>query len=408
MRRILRPIPRAPGVTNRQVAVGLGGRFFDELLSEVPGVLLPTLQRLFGLSYVQVSALGLALDYVAAAVEPVSGLLLDVWDRRWIMAWGAVLTGLAIVVIGVAPTFLLLLLGFALYGLGTGPLAHTGDVVLVEMHPDAPDRIFARSVLLDSVGALLGPLLVSLFFWLNLPWRWLLVGLGATGILFAVVVWRTRLPAPRGAQQAREEGLLRTVRGNISAVWAHGPARTWLLFLLVYGLLETPRRFKTLFLADHAGMSQALIGVYVAVELGSGMAGLLFLDRWRQTASVRRILSVAAGAVAVLYPLWLLTPGIWPRFALALPLEFLFAVFWPIGRAQALASAPGRAGVVTAVQGLYGLVPFALLFGLLADRVTLPAAMLGVHGVMIPLMGWLIWRLDGRAVASVPASDDKA
>jgi MFS family permease len=309
------------------------------------------------------------------------------------MAFGSIAVGASIVVIGLAPTFLVLLVGFGLYGLGSGPMAHSGDVVLVESHPEAPDRIFARSTLVDSVGALLGPLLVSATVWLDLSWRWLLVGLGISSFAYAVVILRTRLPLPAGRAGAAQDGLLQTVRQNIRGVWRSRQARWWLGFLFVFGILETPHRFRTVWLADEVGMSQALIGLYVALELGAGMVGLLLLDRWRQTTSARRILLLASAGVAVLYPAWLLVPGIWPRFVLAVPLELLFAVFWPIGKAQSLASVPGSAGVTTAVHSLFGLVPFALLFGLLADRVMLTTAMLGVHVVVMPVMALVVWQL---------------
>ena len=158
---LFKPIPRKPETSRRAIVASLGGRFADELLSGMPGVLMPTFRATFGLSYAQISLLSLALNYVAVVVEPVSGVLIDLWSRRWLMAWGAFFTGLSILLMGLAPTFLLLLLAFACYGLGSGPLAHTADVLLVEAHPEAPDRIFARATLLDTLGALLSPLLIT-------------------------------------------------------------------------------------------------------------------------------------------------------------------------------------------------------------------------------------------------------
>jgi hypothetical protein len=80
-----------------------------------------------------------------------------------------------------------------------------------------------------------------------------------------------------------------------------------------------------------------------------------------------------------LYPAWLFLPGIWTRFVLALPLNFLLAVFWPVGKSQSLASLPGKGGAVTAVHSMTALVPVALFFGLLAEAITLTGAMLVVQ-----------------------------
>jgi MFS family permease len=113
----LQPLPRANGSSRRLVNVGLAARFVDEVLSGLPDVLMPTIRAQLGLSYTQISLLYLILTYVAAAVEPVGGLLIDVWQRRWFMVWGAMGVGVATAVIGIAPTFLFLAAGFAIYGL---------------------------------------------------------------------------------------------------------------------------------------------------------------------------------------------------------------------------------------------------------------------------------------------------
>lgn len=378
------PIPRAAGVTDRQVALGLSARFYDELLSGLPDVLMPTIRVQLGLSFLQISLLSLTLNYVAAAVEPVSGLLIDVWPRRWLMAWGAAGIGLSIILMGAAPTFLALAIAFGIYGLGSGPLAHTADVVLVEAYPAAPDRIFARATMLDTVGALLGPALVTLTFWLGLPWRWLLVGLGVSSLVYAAALLRTHFPPPLAApDHENPQGLLARIGGSVKTVFVHPAARYWLLFSLAFKLLESPFQFTTVWLAEYVGMSQALVGVYQVVGMAVGLVSLWTLDRWRQRVSTQQVLWWAAIGVALLYPAWLFTPGIWPRFLLAIPLTFLFAMFWPIVRSQALASLSGRAGAMTAVLSLLGLLPLPLLLGMLADQTTLTLAMLAAFGVGI-------------------------
>ena len=110
-------------------------------------------------------------------------------------------------------------------------------------------------------------------------------------------------------------------------------------------------------------MSQALIGIYRVVEMAVGIVNLVFLDRWLVRTGYRRILLWASLGLLVLYPIWLLTPGIWQRLVLSLPISFLFTVYWPIGKAQSLASVPGRGGTITAVQSLIGLVPLPLFLG---------------------------------------------
>lgn len=390
---LVKPIPRAAGVSDRTVLVGLGGRFFDELLSGLPAVLMPTFRAVFGLSYTQISLLSLVLGYVAAAVEPFGALLIDVWRRRWLMAWGAAVIGLATIVLGIAPTYLLLLVGFAIYGLASGPLAHTADVVLVEIYPTAPERITTRSVLLDTLGALLAPLSVSLAFWLGLEWRWLLISAGLASVGYAGLIWRTHFPPHQNGRETADEGLRQALKGNLKAVLADRRALTWLAYLFFFDLLEAPQHFVPVWLHEQVGMSQALVGLYQAIGMGVGMVSLVYLDRWLQRSQARRILQIANIGLLLLYPLWLFLPGIWSRFALELPISFLLSVYWPIGRGQSLVSVPGKAGTITALASLFGFIPFTLLFGLLAEAIGLTQAMFWVLIPMTLVMMLVVARL---------------
>ena len=399
------PIRRAPGVSERAVAMGLGGRFTDELLSGLPAVLMPTLRAQFGLSYTQISVLDLALRLVAAAIEPGAALLIDVWQRRWLMAWGAAGVGLSTMLLGLAPNFLFLLAAFAVYGLASGPLAHTADVVLVEAHPKAPDRIFARATLLDNIGALLSPLSVTVTVWAGLSWRWLLLALGFCALIYGVLLLKTTFPAPTNGAHQQHLTLLASLRQNVRAAAVSWPARRWLAFLFALEILEAPQTFTTVWLNEQAGMGQGLVGVYVVLDIVVGLLSLLYLERWLARSSARRILGTANAALLILTPLWLLVPGVWSRFVLAVPIAFFYVIYWPIGRVQLLRSVPGRAGAVTALHSLFGLVPLRLLFGLLAERASLTVTMLSVSLAALLLLSLITWRLPPAAWSAVEAAD---
>lgn len=386
-------LPRAEDVSDRVVGISLAARFMDELLSGLPTVLMPTIRAQLGLSYTQVSLLGLTLSYVSAIIEPINGLLIDLWKRPWLMAWGAAGIGFGTMVMGLAPTMAILLLGFAIYGLASGPLAHTADVVLVESYPEAPGRIYTRATALDTVGALLGPLLVTGTIWLGFQWRWLMVALGLSSLLYALLILRTRFPARHNQEQQDRQPFWRSLRENLRAVLSNRSALRWLAFLFVLAILESPMQFTAIWLREQVGMSQALIGLYRALEMAVGLLSLLYLDRWLSRRSYRHVLLAASAALLLLYPAWLWLPGIWPRFILSIPISFLFTVYWPIGKAQSLAAVPGRGGTITAVQSVLGLVPLPLFFGLLAESFDLSRAMLWVYAGAILTMILLAWRM---------------
>ncbi|MGB3717371.1 MAG: MFS transporter [Candidatus Promineifilaceae bacterium] len=405
----IEPLPRIKGVGDRLVAVALGGRFMDELLSGLPTVLMPTIRAHFGLSYAQVSLLGVAMGYAGAVVEPIAGLLIDIWKRRWLMALGAAGIGLATATMGIAPTFTILILGFVLYGVASGPLAHTADVVLVESYPETPDRIFTRATILDTGGALLSALLVSVTFLLGLEWRWLMVSLGLSSLIYTGIIIRTRFPARQNESNPERQGTGRTIWANLRSVLTNKRALSWLLFLLVFAIAEAPITFTTIWLREEVGMSQALIGVYKALEMGVSIASLIYLDRWLARSRIRSILLIAATGVIILYPLWLFAPGVPLRFALSIPLGFLFTVFWPVGRAQSLTSVPGLGGTVTAALSLMALVPLPLLFGLLAESTSLTSAMFWVTMIAVVAIILVVWLMPmpRQDTAITPRSEDE-
>ena len=435
-------IPRAKGVGTAFVVIALGARFADEILSGLPDVLMPTIRSELDLSLTQVGLLGTVMSLVAAFVEPINGLLLDLVRRRRIMAFGAVCLGISVLTMGFAQSAGAMLLAFAIYGLGSGPLAHGGDVVLVEAHPEAPERITARATTVDTVGALLAPLAVAAAAWMGLGWRPLMVGAGVGAIMYAAAIMGTRFPEPAGwdersgeagatgedgetnearetigADQTSETGgagreasrrrgrviervqsrtelaaTLSAMRRNLGEVMSHPRARVWLVFLLAFTVFEAPHTLQTVWLAEVVGLSQAAVGLYQALSLAASLAGLVWLERRLATRSARSLLITSTLALGVLYPLWILAPGVWPRVALAIPIGFLSSFHWPIGKARALASLPGRAGAVTAVHSLIGLAPLPLLVGALAERIGLTEAMLGVTMVGVVGMVWVAGR----------------
>ena len=361
-------------------------------------MLAPTFRRTFGLSLVAVTLLQQVLAWVALVVEPPASMLIDVRSRRVLLSVGAALIGLSMVVIGAAPGYDGLLIGFALYGLGSGPLAHTADVVLVESFPADPERVFGRATFADGIGALLAPLLVAVVAWAGLSWRVAPVAVGVWGLLYARAMAATRFPAPSGSgEEAGPLALVRELTGNLREVLRSGAARRWLLFLLWLEVLEAPDVLEYVWLNEDVGMSQGQVALYAAGEQVVGLASLLWLDRWLERQDVKRVLTVVILGLLAVYPAWLYAPGIWGRVVLGAPLAFLWYMLWPIGRTRALPSVPGRGGAVTAVTTLFPVLPLALLFGGLAEAVDLRTAML-----VVSVPGLVLLLITARRPAGSP------
>jgi hypothetical protein len=379
----LRAIRRLDGIDDRAAVLALFGRFVDELGSGLPLILMPTLQARLGLTVTQVGWCLQALNGAAALVEPAAAAAVDVVRRGPLLVWGALGWAIALLMVAGAPSFGWLVVAFLVAGAASGPLAHTSDVLLVEMHPGAAERIGARQTMLDTVGALLAPVSVALAGWAGAdPGVPLVVGgcliLGYAGLLAA-----TALPGPdtarhRGAGSAQSTALQQG-RRNAAEVLRDHEARIWLGALLAEALMDIPVLFTPVWLASDAGASQPMVAVHAAVELATALVGLALLDRWLQRHDARTILTAACLAGLLAYPAWLLVPGVAGKVLLAIPLTLAVTPVWPLVRARALAAVPGRGGMVLALTSLYGALPLAALFGWVGGRVGLAPAMLVVH-----------------------------
>lgn len=382
-------LERRAGVSDSAVALTLVARFTDELLSGILYVLAPTFRRVFGLDLVAVSLLDQVLFWVALVIEPPAALMIDVRPRRFLLAWGALWISIALLLVGVAPTYAVLLAGFAAYGLGSGPLAHSADVVLVESFSSNPERIFARATMLDTVGALLAPALVAGVAFTGITWRALPIVAALGGLVYARNLARTDFPPPHPEDDGQRG--FRKVVANVRAVLADPVARGWLLALFWLHVYEAPHALRLIWLNDEVGMSQGVVALYVAGEYALGLGALVALDRW--TARGGSVLVTVAAATIVLHTAWVLAPGIAGRIAVGIPLAFTQAMLWPVLRSRALASSPGRGGTVTAVTTVFGVVPLTLLFGLLAEAIGLTEALLAV-----PLAAGVLLLVTARAL----------
>jgi MFS family permease len=382
-------IPRRADVGDRAVVLALFGRFVDELASGVPLVLMPTLQRRLGLTVAQVGWCLQVLYGVAAIVEPVAAAAIDVVRRRPLLVWGAVGWAASLLLVAGASSYGWLLVAFVVAGAASGPLAHTSDVLLVEMHSRAEERIGARQTLLDTTGALLAPAAVAVVGWAGGDTRIALVGSGVAVLGYAALLALTPMPDPvaRARMPAAGDALgplrraLGQIRENLGVVLADREARLWLLALLGDALLEIPALFAPVWLGGDVGASQAMVAVHVAVELAASLVGLALLDGWLQRRDARTILIVSLVAHLVLYPVWLVVPGIVAKTVVVVPLAIAIAPVWPLARARALAAIPGRGGAVLAVTSLYGLLPLAAGFGWISARAGLAPTMFAVTTV---------------------------
>jgi MFS family permease len=361
-------------MSDRAVALVFVARFTDEVLSGAWTVLSPTFRAAFRLSLVQVGFLSQVLEWVALTVEPVAAVQIDLRSRRPFMAAGALAIAAAVLAMGLAPTYLALGLGFAMYGLGSGPLACTADVVVVEAFPRDAERAYGRATFLDTVGALAGPGLVALAVAAGVSWRVLLVVLGTGAALYGLALGATRFPAPSHVPEPGRHWARRVI-ANGRTVLSNAHARRWLLALLCFDLFEAAFLLKYIWLHDSVGLSQPLVAVYAAGEQIVDLVALLLLDRWLARRDAGQVFQIAVTALIVLPPLWVAAPGLAGRVALGIPLAFAHTLIWPLAKARSLTAVPELGGATQAITALFPILPLALIEARLATALGVGTAM---------------------------------
>ncbi len=384
-------IPRRAEASPRLVGLMLAARFLDEWGVGMLFVLLPVLRDTLGLSYAQVSLLLVSFGWADWVGDPLTGLACDVWPRRPILVGSALGTALVFFAFSGAESFgaaaFLLLLGICVaYSLTVTPSAVIADAVLVETHPDAPGRIMARQTLIDTIGALLAPLTVTLLAALGVAWPPAFLGAGVVWAGYALLLAGTRIPAQerlngRGAPEAGDEAEPRGPRAmlaNLRAVTRLPDVWRW-QFFLSFGdfMTDVTLSFLPLFLADVIGLDTVGQGLVLTLNMLAGVAGLALLEPALARWGDRRVLGAAVIGVVVLFPLWLFSPS--PALAVPILLGFTLcaSAFYPVGKARLLAASEGYTATVTALTPIVALPTNVapLIVGAVASAAGLRAGM---------------------------------
>jgi MFS family permease len=403
----LRALNSAAPITDRGLTVVFTARFTDEALAEAWTVLTPTFRAGLGLSLFQVGLLTQVLSWVALVIEPVSASLIDWTSRRRLIVWGSAMLTVSMTAMGLARSDGWLLVAFAVYGLGSGPLAHTADVVVVEAFPDAPERAFARATFLDTIGALVGPALVAVVIAAGLSFRTSLFALGGWAAVYTLGAARTPLPPPPRSRTP-DRHLLADIVAGWRAALSQTRARRALLVLLAFDLYEAAFVLKYVWLHEAVGLSQPLVAVWAAAEQLIDLAALAVLDRRLTRWMPNRILRTAAAALVVLPGAWVAAPGVAGKVLVGVPLAFAQALIWPLAKSESLVADPTLAGTVSAVTTLFPILPFGLGEAALAQVIGTGRALSVVAAVGATAMVAAIGRTDRSEPEGAPSGGGRS
>ena len=393
MARMIRKGATRPAVLSRSgLLVALSVEFVDELVDGTKGAALPLIRAGLGLSYGQIGLLAAVPLIAGGLLELPFGLLAGDGSRRWrvVLGGGAVFTA-SLLVAAAARSFITLLIAFVIFFPASGAFVSLTQSTLMDADPGRRAQHMARWNLAGSVGAVAGPLLLAAVATAGGGWRaaYLLLAGAAAAACLGVARFGP-LPAGQPGPAEEKQGPAKrdqpaspaaraepvpdieeaTFRQAVSAL-RRGDVRRWLLLLEVADLLlDVLGGFLALYLVAvaHATPAEAALGV--AVRLAAGLAGDVLVIRLLERFGSLGILRAGAAAAAVLYPVFLVAPGLGPKLAVLAALSVATAPWYPVIQAELYRSLPGRSGVAVSLSSAAGLLgglgPLAV--GLLAQR----------------------------------------
>lgn len=399
--RIWRARPTLAGAS--ALAAALAVELIDELVDGTKDAALPLIRHDLALSYGQIGLLASAPLLLGSLLElPVGVLAGQGRSRRLAVLAGGVVFILSLAAVAVARSFAGLLTAFVIFFPASGAFVSLTQSGLMDADPDRREQHMARWNLAGSAGAVTGPVLLAGVLAAGGSWRTaylVLAGCAAAAWLGLARSGPRPVPppAPAGSGPAGSDsdqpGHGSALRRVGRALRQPGVAR-WLVLLQVCDLLlDILTGFLALYLVDivHATPEQAALGV--AIRLGTGLAGDVLLIRALDRVSGLSLLRLSAAAATVLYPGFLLVPGLGPKLVILGLLTIVTTPWYPVLQAQLYRSLPGESGIVVSLSSasslLAGAVPLAV--GFLAQGVGLAWALAGLAIAPLGILAG-VWR----------------
>ncbi len=354
--------------------------FLDEFVYGAREAAWPLVRTDLNLSYIQIGVLIGLPGVVSGLIEPIIGILGDVWKRRVLILGGGVVFALSLLLTALSQDFPVLLVSFVLFYPASGAFVSLSQATLMDIAPERHEQNMARWTFAGSVGVVAGPVALSVAIVLALGWRGLYLVFAGLTLLLLMLARRIQTPAPIQSLSAQAS----FKRGVLNALHAlrRGEVLRWLTLLAFSDLmLDVLLGFLALYFVDVVSTTHAQAGAAVAVWTGVGLLGDLLLIPLLERVRGLNYLRLSTMVELVLFPIFLLVPDFWIKLVLLGLLGFFNAGWYSILKAQLYSAMPGQSATVMTVNNVFGLltglIPLGL--GLVAQRYGLVAAM------------WLLW-----------------
>jgi FSR family fosmidomycin resistance protein-like MFS transporter len=381
------------------LAVALSVEFADELVDGVKGAALPAIQHSLALSYPQLGLLASVPLLIGGMLELPLGLVVGRGRRRRAaIVGGGVLFVLAVAGVAFAQDFAELLAAFVVFFPASGAFVTLTQASLMDADPDRQAQSMARWDLAGSAGAVAGPLLLVGVLAVGGSWRG---GYLALAVLSAVVWSGVLMTRSAQARPDADGDRLPRFRDIIAAARAAG---RWLVLLEVADLLvDVLTGFVAVYLVDVVHTTPAVAALAVAIRLGAALAGDAVLVLVLERVADHAVLRATAVLAIMLYPAFLLVPGMAAKLVVLALLSAATATWYPLLQARLYGAVPSPVAVtLSSAAGLAGgLGPLAV--GVVAQWVGLPWALAGLAVVPVVILTGSSRELPGAGTPCGPA-----
>ncbi|MBV8857333.1 MAG: MFS transporter [Acidobacteria bacterium] len=381
----------------------LAVEFLDEVVFGLREAAWPLMRDDLRLSYTQVGVVLSVPPIVGHLVEPLLGVLGDVWRRRALVLAGGVVFALGTMLVGLSTGFALLLAASIISNPASGAFIGLSQATLMDAAPARREQNMARWALAGSVGNSVGPAAVGACVWAGLSWRWGFVAAGVLMLLSVAAAGRQpfETPSAKGGGHTRA-ALFEGLREALRALRRRAVLRWLVLLELGDFTYDIMRGFLALYFVDVVGAGGAGAALAVAVWTWVGLAGDFALVPLLERVRGLTYLRVSTSVVMVLFPLMLLAPGFSTKLLLLGLLGLANAGWYAIIKSKLYDELPGQSGAVAMTLGnVFGLAGslFPLALGAFAERYGLASMMWLLALGPAALLAGLLASKDGPAAA---------
>lgn len=337
------------------------GHFVSDSYSSIIYPLLPLIKDKLNLTSAQVFWLAPLLAISSSLMQPVYGFISDRYARRFFVVFGPTITAVFVSMIGLAPSYGMLIVLLVAGGIGIGSFHPQGAAMAAAAASDRRRVGVALFSALGTLGFAVGPLVITrVVSAYGLDHTYYIM---ATGVLISAVLYRVCPPLP--AQAARTPGVEKIKWQLLTALRA-----AWKPLLLLYsitvirsGLQMTTNNYLPFLLGERGyGLTDTGNVLTVFLLLGGlgGVAGGFTAERY-------------SGRAVTLYSGLLAGPLMIGAFATTGPLSivllglggFTLLSTLPVIVAMAQELVPGQTSTVSALMmgaawGIGALTPQAL------------------------------------------------